>query len=455
MNTDIHGRRAGRVAIAALAALALLSAPGAASAATVTVRLDPDTIWEGASEPAYDEVHYVAAPGERNRLLVAYAGDARSVTVSDPGAPITALGSCVALDAHSARCVARPEARVEWLQSTRAELGDSDDEVRTTRPGPAPIGGVVAYGGPGDDRLDGGAGPDRLDGGGGKDILLGGDGLDVLSDGDRDGAEGAAGPQADVLDGGDGVDELSYAQRSAPVFVSLADPATDGARGEGDAVIGIEDLTGGAGDDRLTGDDGVNQLAGGAGADRLAGRGGRHSSGFGDQLDGGEGRDSLSGGDGPDILTGGGGRDAIACGSSRDVVRDPRGGELLPRTCESMIYSFGAENEDRLSLAPYPRAAERRSATFVLRCPAFELLEGELSSCRGLLTLREATGRRRLLGRARFSDAGRRESFRVRVGFTALGRRVASRRPGVAATASLRGQNLPPVSWSLLLSSRR
>ena len=455
MRTGRHGQRVRGAGMATLAAVAVLVLPAAASAATVTVRPDPDTVPEGGGAPAYDEVHYVAAPGERNRLLVAYAGDAASVTVTDPGATITALGSCVSVDAHTARCVAREDRGVKWLQSTRVDLGDLDDEVRTTRPGPAPIGGVVADGGPGDDLLDGGDGSDRLDGGGGVDRLLGGAGLDVLTDGDRDGAAGEAAPGPDVLDGGSDIDGISYAQRTRGVSVSLVDAGPDGAPGEGDAVSEIEHVTGGAGDDRLIGDEGDNALSGLAGADALSGRGSRDPDGFGDFLDGGEGRDALSGGNGRDTLSGGGGRDAISCGRGADVVRHPRFGELLPRDCELIAYSFGVDDENSLAFAPYPRFTTRTGATFVLRCPSFEDRDGELSPCRGLLTLREATGRRRLLGRARFSDSGRRASFPARVELTPRGIRRARRRSGVAATAYLRGEHLPPVSWSFMLGMRR
>jgi Ca2+-binding RTX toxin-like protein len=92
-------------------------------------------------------------------------------------------------------------------------LGDNGDRVSTTRRGPAPIGGVKADGGPGDDILDGGAGSDHLDGGGGNDELYGGDSCDVLLDGDRDGALADAGPGRDILDGGDDIDEISYRLR--------------------------------------------------------------------------------------------------------------------------------------------------------------------------------------------------------------------------------------------------
>jgi hypothetical protein len=202
-----RGRWRVAVLLAALAA-ASAAAPTPADAATLLVRPDPDSAFpeEGEPGPTEDEVFYAAAPGERNRLLVAYAGDALSVTVTDPGAVVTPGESCTAVDEHTVRCVPRSGGLSTFLQAVRADLGDLGDEVRTTRPGPAPIGGVRANGGPGDDRLFGGAGPDVLDGGGGRDELYGGAEGDVVTDGDLDGAAGDAGPGADVLAGGGGVD---------------------------------------------------------------------------------------------------------------------------------------------------------------------------------------------------------------------------------------------------------
>jgi Ca2+-binding RTX toxin-like protein len=421
-------------------AAALLLAPATGSAATVTVR---------AADRHTDEVHYVAAPGEPNRLLVSYAGDARSVTVSDPGAVIVPLGSCTAIDLHTARCVKRPQTSTEFLQSTRAELGDLGDEVRTFRPTPFPIGGVVADGGPGDDLLDGGAGPDRLDGGGGTDTLLGGALSDVLTDGDADGA-----PNADVLDGGAGHDRVSYARRSGPVRVGLGDARTDGAPGEGDAVRDVEDATGGAGADRLVGDGRMNGLSGGAGDDVLLGRGGQSATGLSELLRGGPGRDRIRGGAGPDAIVPGRDTDRVGCGRAADIVSEPQRGELLGRRCELIRFAFGETREDSLSFSPHPRSVTVGVATFRLGCPSFELLDGELSSCRGPLTLREAAGARRLLGRGLVADSGRRPSFRVRVALGALGRRLAARPAGVRATASIRGRRLPTRAWTIRLRER-
>src|SRR5215213_1442440 len=127
-----------------------------ASAATVTV-VDAN---------GSNQVRYVAAAGEPNDLTAAYAADARSVIVSDPGATIQALGSCTSLGVHSAVCKApNPPFPIagEFVQEVRATLGDMNDRARTTRTGPNVIGGIEAFGGPGDDRLIGSPTSDVLD----------------------------------------------------------------------------------------------------------------------------------------------------------------------------------------------------------------------------------------------------------------------------------------------------
>jgi hypothetical protein len=325
---------------------------------------------------------------------------------------------------------------VEWLQATRVELGDGPDEVRSTRPGPAPIGGVVAFGGPGDDLLDGGAGFDVLDGGGGTDTLLGGAGSDRLADGDAD-----ATVNADLLDGGDGTDTVSYATRRAPVRVGLGDMTPDGAPGEGDTVRGIEDAVGGHGADRLTGDGGANELHGGAGNDTLGG------GDAGDRLFGGPGDDTVRGGDGADVLGGEHGSDRVACGRGIDLVHEPRRGEWLAAACETIRYAFGAANEDSLLFSPHPFAAAR----FSIGCPHREALDGEPSRCDGTLTLREAASARRLIGRGRLAGTLGREARPVRVALTTLGRRLARRHDGVDVTATVAGRGLPTRCWSITL----
>lgn len=141
----------------------------------------------------------------------------------------------------------------------------------------------------GNDLISGGGGSDQLNGGLGDDTLIGGGG-------------------ADALDGGDGIDTASYAG-SGSVVVNLASGLGRGGHAAGDTFAGIENLTGGKGNDSLTGDDNDNLLNGAGGRDTLAG---------------GAGNDCLMGGGGKDTLTGGDGADSFifVSGSGRDTVTD-------------------------------------------------------------------------------------------------------------------------------------
>lgn len=158
-------------------------------------------------------------------------------------------------------------------------------------------GGDALIGTSADETIDGGPGDDVLSAGAGVDTVLGGLGNDLL--------RGGAG--ADMLDGQGDVDTAAYDDRGAgePVNVTLATLGDDGALGEGDALTGIENATGGAGTDVLTGDDAPNVLSGGAGNDTINGLDGP------DALHGGDGRDIVSGDLGSDVLLGDGGDDSI------------------------------------------------------------------------------------------------------------------------------------------------
>jgi Ca2+-binding RTX toxin-like protein len=151
-------------------------------------------------------------------------------------------------------------------------------------------------------RLDGGAGDDTLEGRRGDDTLVGGSGDDTL--------DGGAGN--DRLRGGAGNDTAVY-NSGADVTVSLL-LDTEQDTGEGlDTLTGIENLTGGSGDDHLLGDHQANRLDGSAGDDTLRGRGGD------DTLVGGAGDDRLEGGAGNDRLLGGRGTDTLLGGDGDDV----------------------------------------------------------------------------------------------------------------------------------------
>ncbi len=134
-----------------------------------------------------------------------------------------------------------------------------------------------------------------LKGGAGIDTLTGGTGADTLS--------GGAGN--DALNGGAGVDTADYSADSAGVVANIALGTATGSATGNDTLAAIENLTGGSGNDTLTGDGAVNSLIGGAGNDAL---------------DGGAGNDSLLGGAGNDTLAGGTGNDSLDGGADTDTA---------------------------------------------------------------------------------------------------------------------------------------
>ena len=103
------------------------------------------------------------------------------------------------------------------------------------------------------------------------DVIRGTSGVNVIrAGGGNDVIRGMGG--ADTLDGGEGVDTASWDHLTAnqAIQVNLATGATGGAAA-GVTLIGIENLTGGAGNDTLVGDAGANTLDGGGGDDVLDG----------------------------------------------------------------------------------------------------------------------------------------------------------------------------------------
>src|SRR5262249_31505359 len=100
-------------------------------------------------------------------------------------------------------------------------------------------------GGDGPDLIGGDPGAKQLDGGPGDDTIDGGGGADVIS-------------------GGDGDDVADYSSRTSDLSVSLDGAANDGQAGEKDNVEpDVEDIWGGSGDDRLTGNELDNAIDGG------------------------------------------------------------------------------------------------------------------------------------------------------------------------------------------------
>jgi Ca2+-binding RTX toxin-like protein len=390
-----------------------------ASAATVSVTLD-------AEFHSFNEVRYVAAAGEMNDLTAHYATDALSVTVTDPGAVIRALDSCRSLSTHSAVCTAPdppPYPAGPYLQSVRALLGDMDDRAITTRPGPSVIGGIDAFGGPGDDVLTGSPAEDVLDGGGGTDVLTGGDGGDMLSDGDRDGAARRLRPNTDMLDGGPGLDTLSYSQRKRGVVVDLATDDPVGEPGEGDVAPGFEWVTGGEGDDRLAGDGDDNFLDGRGGSNLLIGRGGN------------------------DYLYHASGR-RVQCGSGSDHVTNTRARTRVPASCERLSIRLprDASVDGGAAMNPIPQR-KGGALGFDLSCPD---IDGYPTKCQTTVRI-VSRSKHRLLATGRLRDTGGSEELDrfLRVHLTALGHRLESDDRRQWATIVIRGPLMRKTAWTI------
>ncbi|MFO7606039.1 MAG: hypothetical protein R6W72_07055, partial [Desulfurivibrionaceae bacterium] len=167
--------------------------------------------------------------------------------------------------------------------------GDGSDNILIGRSG-----NDVLHGNGGNDTLYGDAGDDILVGGLGINTLYGGDGNDIF----------IGGVGTDTMYGGPGTDTASYVNSVFGVSASLATGLGTEGDADGDTFYSIENLTGGAGDDTLTGDDNNNILTGGAGNDTLIG---------------GLGNNILYGGDGDDIFIGGYGNDTMY-GNTATVV---------------------------------------------------------------------------------------------------------------------------------------
>jgi hypothetical protein len=343
--------------------------------------------------------------------------------------------------------------------TTEVHLGDLDDKVNVIEHGRF-FTLMNAFGGPGDDVLSGGIYLDQLYGGPGRDRMMGGEGDDVVADGDLSGAPGDRGPGRDYMDGGPGNDLVSYRQRTANVTVDAVSEAPAGEPGEGDEIHSIEGAEGGSGDDRLTSDTagselisfGGSQLIGNAGHDTLVG------GNLADELYGGPGRDALHAGGGDDWLYPGKGRDSLFCGPGDDRVWPPEPGELLRRGCELSIWDVEILGDPgyRMAIEPNALSASTRSARFSIGCPIYTLDEdGDGSPCAGTVTVREASGRHRLLGRVH--AAGTNDAVLVRL--NSLGQALIRRRHGVLVTVSLHGgkdsgtnvRPLPDVAWTIRL----
>jgi Ca2+-binding RTX toxin-like protein len=125
--------------------------------------------------------------------------------------------------------------------------------------------------------IQGGEGNDKISGGVGNDKLSGGKGNDILNGGAND-------------------DSVNYSSVSSKLAINLA---TGVATGNGtDTLISIEDVIGGRGNDRITGNNSSNEITSGAGDDTVDAGGGNDLIVGGD----GAGNDTYNGGKGIDTV---------------------------------------------------------------------------------------------------------------------------------------------------------
>ncbi len=300
-------------AIAVVAAVAML-ALGAGSAAASVIEVEVTTL---------------VIDGDPNDDAITVSTDGSTLTIIDTGTGGATDNDteCSQVNAQTVTCLVTspglpPVERFEVLldngtdsfvnQNFVTDSGHVHSQVVGT--GEIATGAKTIVGGPGTQSLDGGLDADSIDGGDGDDFLEDGGGRDP------DVPTGGS----DVLTGGAGEDATDYFRSNAtPVSVTADGIANDGQAGENDNVV-VEDVSTGAGNDVIVGDDSANILEGGAGDDQISGLGGNDQL-FGEFLDNrGVVARGIVATAGNDTLNGGAGRDDFDCGRGFDLaLRDP------------------------------------------------------------------------------------------------------------------------------------
>jgi Ca2+-binding RTX toxin-like protein len=128
----------------------------------------------------------------------------------------------------------------------------------------------LVHGNDGSDNLNGGTGTDQLFGDAGNDTLFGAGDADTLHGGNGDDSlDGGTG--ADVLNGDGGKDTANYSTRSNAVTLTLDGAPNDGQSRENDLIkIDVENVSSGAGNDKINSVDGVaGRISCGRGTDTV------------------------------------------------------------------------------------------------------------------------------------------------------------------------------------------
>ena len=284
--------------VVALGVLAAAAPAGAGTAevrfiGNVTVPPEPKGGSPGGQISVF-ALFFTADAGEANKLTAATAG--QTIRLTDAGAPITPGSGCHTEGADVV-CTGTNAA-------PRFALGDGEDTFTSD------TGGTV----------DAGEGGDKLTLSNTTSVNLG-PGDDTVVGQFPQGTN----PLSLGVDGGSGADSISatlprsvsvtYANRTAGVNASIDGVADDGEPGEGDNLgAGVSAVTGGSGNDAISGGANTDDLKGGPGDDVVSGGGDK------DFLNGGEGNDTLRGDDGDEVFGPEPGADTVRGGAGFDQM---------------------------------------------------------------------------------------------------------------------------------------
>ena len=184
---------------------------------------------------------------------------------------------------------------------------------------------LTIFGGTGTDTLMGGAGNDTIRDAGGSNTIDGGAGNDYIATNisywNTSLVNATTGTS--LISGGDGNDTIRAGGNSDTIFGGAGDDLITSVTSQGG--MGIDSISGDAGNDTIQGSLGNDNISGGAGDDKITDWGGNNT------IDGGDGNDQISTlyYSGNNTITGGSGNDIITAGSGNDSISGDDGDDKL------------------------------------------------------------------------------------------------------------------------------